>query len=172
MELTSLIAIFRALREAGVRYLVAGGLAVNAHGYQRLTVDADLVIELQPDNLRAAFAAFDSLGYRPSVPVTAEGFADPEQRKRWIRDKGMRVLNLVSDRYRETPVDLFVSEPFDFETEWNRALIAEVSPDLEVGFVSLRTLVEMKRAAGRPVDLDDVEHLRWIEEEQGADELD
>ena len=33
MKLTSFTVIVAALKEAGVRYLVAGGLAVNAHGY-------------------------------------------------------------------------------------------------------------------------------------------
>jgi len=39
--------------EAGVRFLVAGGLAVNAHGYVRFTKDADLVIDLTAENIRA-----------------------------------------------------------------------------------------------------------------------
>ena len=36
MKLASFEAIVRALEDAGVRYLVAGGLAVNAHGYQEV----------------------------------------------------------------------------------------------------------------------------------------
>jgi len=43
MNLASLEAIVRALNGAGVRYLVAGGLAVGAHGYPRATMDVDLV---------------------------------------------------------------------------------------------------------------------------------
>lgn len=43
--------LFRALSSAGVRFLVAGGLAVNAHGYMRITRDVDLVIQLAPDNI-------------------------------------------------------------------------------------------------------------------------
>ncbi len=42
MKLASLEAIVRALNEGSVRYLIAGGLAVNAHGYVRLTQDVDL----------------------------------------------------------------------------------------------------------------------------------
>jgi len=41
MKLTSFEAIVRALDEAGVRYLVAGGLAVNAHGYLRRRLEDD-----------------------------------------------------------------------------------------------------------------------------------
>ncbi len=69
MKLASLEAIFRTLNEAGVRYLVVGGLAVNAHGYQRLTNDLDLVIQLQRDNILAAFRALEDLDYQTSVPI-------------------------------------------------------------------------------------------------------
>lgn len=83
----------QALDKAGVRYLVAGGLAVNAHGYLRFTRDVDLVLQLAPENIVAAFGALEGIAYRPLVPVTAADFADPAKRTAWIRDKGMAVLN-------------------------------------------------------------------------------
>ena len=46
MKLSTFEAIAAELNAAGVRYLVAGGLAVNAHGYVRLTQDVDLVVQL------------------------------------------------------------------------------------------------------------------------------
>lgn len=52
MRLMSFEAIADALEKAGVRYLVAGGLAVNAHGYLRFTKDVDLVIQLEAENLQ------------------------------------------------------------------------------------------------------------------------
>ncbi len=88
MKIASFEAIARALQEASVRYLVAGGLAVNAHGY------------------------------RPAIPVAADQFADPAQRETWARDKGMQVFQLWSDRHRETPIDIFVNEPFAFDPEY------------------------------------------------------
>ena len=86
-------ALVRALNDAGVPFIVVGGIAVNAHGYGRLTADVDLVVRLHPDTVRAAFGSLASLGYRPLVPVTADGFADPDQRARWIAEKGMTVLS-------------------------------------------------------------------------------
>ena len=37
MQVQSLIQIIRALNEAGVQYLIVGGVAVNAHGFERYT---------------------------------------------------------------------------------------------------------------------------------------
>ena len=45
MKLATFDAVCRALNDASVRFLVAGGLAVNAHGYLRLTYDVDLVVD-------------------------------------------------------------------------------------------------------------------------------
>jgi len=67
MRLNSFAAVARALDDAGVRYLIAGGLAVNAHGYLRYTNDVDLVVQLVPENIVRAFAALASIGYSPLV---------------------------------------------------------------------------------------------------------
>ena len=97
MKLASFEALVRALETASVRYLVAGGLAVGAHGCMRFTKDADVVIELVPGNILRAFAALETLGYRPLVPITGSQFADAAQRAAWIRDKGTQVLQFWSD---------------------------------------------------------------------------
>jgi hypothetical protein len=67
-------------------------------------------------------------------------------------------------------VDLFVTEPFDFEREIGQAMLGELAPGIRVRFVSLPTLIAMKEIASRPRDIDDVQHLRWIQEEKKPDE--
>jgi hypothetical protein len=167
MKLASFDAIVTALDRAGVRYLIAGGLAVNAHGYLRFTKDVDLVVQLVPANAKAAFAALAAIGYRPVVPVTAEQFADAKLRDTWISEKGMQVLQFWSDSHRETPVDMFVREPFPFDKEHARALVKPLGA-VPVRFVSIPTLIEMKTAAGRAQDMIDIEHLKIRLEDHGG----
>lgn len=169
MKLAAFEAVVQALHTAQVRYLVAGGLAVNAHGYIRLTMDIDIVLALDPHNIHGAFEALADLGYRPSVPVTAEAFAQPEQRRHWQAEKGMQVLNFYSDAYPGAAVDVFVYEPFDFAHEYAQALQGELLPGIVARFVSIPTLIRMKQAAGRPRDLDDIQHLSWIQESKPHD---
>jgi hypothetical protein len=167
VKLASFEAIVRAFDEAGVRYLVAGGLAVNAHGLLRFTKDVDFVVQLLPENIERAFGALGNLGYRPLVPITAAQFADSRQRESWVREKGMQVLQFWSDEHRETPVDLFVTEPFAFDQEYRSALIKPLGPTA-VRFVTIRTLIRMKEAAARPQDRIDIEHLRMrLEDDAG-----
>jgi hypothetical protein len=160
MKLTSVIAIATALQDAGVRYLVAGGLAVNAHGYLRFTKDVDIVVQLIPDNIERAFASLSAAGYRPSVPITAAQFADTDMRAGWIRDKNMKVLQFWSDAHRETPIDMFVSEPFPFDEEFARSIVKPLHETLHMRFVSIPTLIRMKEMAGRTQDLIDIENLK------------
>jgi len=62
MEVRSVETIFSALNAADVKYLVVGGLAVNAYGYERLTRDVDLVIGLEPENIIRGLRALLGLG--------------------------------------------------------------------------------------------------------------
>lgn len=162
MKLASIEQIVRTLNDAGVPFLVVGGLAVAAHGYGRQTQDLDLVIRLDPEVIRKAFQSLAGLGYRPRVPVSADGFADPAQRTRWINEKGMTVLNFHSDQHRDTPVDVFVREPFDFGIEYDSAIVEEVAPGVPVRIVRLETLLRLKQEAGRPQDLADIAELRLL----------
>ena len=161
MKFTSFETLIKALDATGVRYLVAGGLAVNAYGYLRFTKDVDVVVHLVPENIERAFAALNSLGYRPMVPITAEQFSDAAQRERWILDKGMKVLQFWSDAHRETPVDVFVIEPFDFNDEFSQST-AKPLGTVAVHFVSIPTLIRMKEAAGRAQDKLDIDELRRL----------
>lgn len=162
MKVASIESVARTLNDAGVPFIVVGGLAVVAHGYGRHTQDLDLVFRLQPDTIRAAFAALAALGYAPRVPVTAETFADAKLRANWIAEKGMTVLNFHSDQHPDTPIDVFVAEPFDFEVEYQRALVEELAPGVPVRIVQLNTLIQLKQQAGRPQDLADVAELRLL----------
>lgn len=166
MKFSMLERVFRALNEADVRYLVAGGVAVNAHGYQRLTADLDLVLAMDRDNVLNALDALNELGFEPTLPVPARAFADPSTRQQWQEDRNLRVFSLASGDEPGLAVDLFVREPFPFDGEYDRAMVAEIAPGLDVPFVALATLIEMKERTGRPRDQDDAEHLRWILEEE------
>jgi len=167
MKTDHIIAIQTALDEADVRFILVGGLAVVAHGYLRFTRDADLVIELVPDNIKRAFRALEQIGYRPTVPITAEAFSDEERRREWREQKNMRVLQFWSDAHPETKLDVFVEHPFDFEAEWAAAKLDAVRPDSSpLRIASIPTLIRMKREAGRPRDLDDIHHLELLLQQQ------
>ena len=139
---------------------IVGGLAVVAHGYMRFTVD--LVIALDPENVRRSLAALAELGYYPRVPVRLEDFADQKLRAEWVREKGMVVFQLVSDAHERTPVDVFVTLPFDFDVQFGRAAWLPILGADAAPVLALAELLMMKARAGRSKDLTDIEGLKSI----------
>lgn len=157
----SLEAVFRALNDGQVRYLVVGGVAVVLHGHLRTTADLDLVLQLTPDNAARGMDALASLGYRPRAPVPARDFADPVTRQRWIEEKGLTVFRLWSPEHGDLEVDVFVAEPFEFDAAFQRSTRAQLV-DTFVQVASLGDLIQLKRAAGRAQDLADIEALERL----------
>ncbi len=59
---STLFEITRRLRELGIPYAVAGGMALMAHGYRRTTEDVDLLVT--SDGLNQIHDKLIGLGYR------------------------------------------------------------------------------------------------------------
>jgi len=163
MEVRSVETVIEALNKARVEYLIVGGLAVNAYGYERLTGDIDLVIGLEPDNIIRGLRALLDIGYQMAVPVSPEEFANPELRETWRKEKNMLVLRMWSEVHRRTPIDVFVYEPFDFAREVEAAQWIELRADLKAPIVSYKTLIAMKEQSERNKDKLDVESLRKLD---------
>ncbi|PWB79646.1 MAG: hypothetical protein C3F08_06225 [Candidatus Methylomirabilota bacterium] len=153
--------ILDALNRAGVRYLIVGGVAVVLHGYLRTTADLDLIIQLERDNVLKAVRALQDHQYRPRAPVSAEDFAEQQIREQWIQDKGLEVFTLWSPAHPTLELDLFVSEPFDFDAVYARALHVPLEKT-EATVIAFDDLIALKRGVGRPRDLDDIAALESL----------
>jgi hypothetical protein len=153
--------IIAALEAASVRYVVAGGFAVNLHGFLRATQDLDILIDLAPANAALAMATLTSCGMQPRVPVPMSDFVDAEKRREWYENRHMLVFQLIHPQQPFLSVDIFIRNPIDFDALWRRATMVDLgtSPCRVIG---LDDLIAMKSAAGRPVDLRDVEELRRL----------
>jgi hypothetical protein len=167
MEKSSVEAIVEALNQHQVQYLIAGGLAVVAHGYVRFTADIDLMLAVDQQNLSRSVAAIKSLDYRPRAPVPFEKFIDPAERRRWMTEKNMLVFSLYSPRHPATEIDLFLDPPVDFARAFARAARIEIAPRIVGTFCSIDDLIELKTKAGRPQDLQDIARLRELRPKDG-----
>ena len=154
--------LFEALNEAEVRYVVVGGLAVVLHGYARLTGDVDLIVDLVPKEAAKAIKALLGSGFKPKPPVDALQFSDPDVRQSWVDEKGMRVFSLFDPKRPMLLLDLFVENPIPFEELWGRSEILPLS-GVSVRVASIKDIIRLKKKAGRPQDLQDIEALRKIQ---------
>ena len=150
--------LFRALEEAKIRYLVVGGVAVVLHGFVRATADLDLMVALDPENLKTFVALMKKMGYQPKIPVAIEEFLLAKNRKAWREEKGMLVFSLYHPKKNSELIDIFVDEPIPFNEAYDRRLTIPLG-GLQIAVASTEDLIKLKQQAGRAQDLEDIQAL-------------
>lgn len=90
-------------------------------------------------------------------------FADPVVRQTWFQTKNMIAFSVWDPMQPTLKVDIFISEPFDFDTVYSRALQVELDIT-QAKILAIEDLIALKREAGRPQDLADIEALQLLHE--------
>lgn len=153
--------VYAALHAAGVRFVVVGGTAVVLHGHARMTVDLDLVVDLEVDNALAAVDALTSLGLLPRLPVDPRDFADAAIRTVWVEQRHLLVFSFFDPVSPAREIDLFATMPVPFAGLHSDAVERTIG-GVPIRIASREHLIEMKRAAGRTQDLADIEFLQTL----------
>lgn len=153
--------LLRFLHAAGVEHVLIGGVAVAAHGYRRPSRDVDIVPAGDSANLQRLAEALREIHAAPAdsgdfgaeeMPADATRPEDLAMGGNFRLDTDLGALDVmqwvsgidVDDVYAELATDAL-----DF---W-------LDDDVQVKYCNLAHLRAMKRAAGRPRDLDDLENL-------------
>jgi len=155
--------IFRGLNQAGIDYLVVGGLAVNFHGIPRMTYDLDLMLLLEPQNILKMVDQLTHWGYRPRAPVDPRDLADPVIRKTWVDEKGMKAFSFSNPSSPIGEIDLVIDSPISFDQLKARSIFITLE-ETTIPVVSLEDLIRIKEKSGRWQDRMDIENLRKIQE--------
>lgn len=148
-------ALLQRLVDAGVEFVVVGGIAAIAHGSAYLTGDLDITYSPDEENLERLGQVLVSLGARlrgvtDDVPFIPDG--------RTLRRT--RVLTLDTPL---GPIDLLAQpDGAPVYGELRSRAERDVIAGVEVAYASLEDLIAMKKAAGRPKDLVAIEELEAI----------
>lgn len=134
----------QSLNENEVRYLVVGGYAVAFHGHPRYTKDIDLWIDLDEQNARKVIKALDDFGFG-SLNLQPADLLEPDM--------------VIQLGYPPRRIDLLMGlEGATFEECYASRLEEEIG-GIRVCFINRDNLARLKRAAGRPQDLADLDNL-------------
>ena len=155
--------IFEALHKSGVKYLVIGGIAVNLHGYDRLTGDIDILMSFSPENVDKFISFAEGLGFKPKTPVSIKDLADGDKRRLWIEEKNAKVFTIYNPKNMLECIDVMIMEYIDFEEALSRAEYVQAG-ELKIPLVSIDDLIKLKEIAGRQRDALDIRALQIIKE--------
>lgn len=148
-------ALLRRLVAHGVDFVIVGGMAMVLHGSARLTRDLDICYSTDSANLDALGAAMVELGAHlrgvsDDVPFVPDA--------RTLRRTSILTLDSEDGR-----IDLLVSPAGAPPYASLRAEATRTTHDgMAILLASLDDLESMKRAAGRPKDLVDLEEIEVI----------
>lgn len=157
--MTDFPGLLAALARAGVECIVVGGAAATSHGSARLTLDLDIVYRRSASNHERLVSAL--AGHSPYLRGAPPGLPF-----RWDTQTIERGLNftlttslgdidvlgeIVGGKYEDLLPDCIVVKLFGIECHC----------------LGLRRLIQVKRAAGRPRDLEAIAELEALLEEKG-----
>lgn len=157
--------ILRVLDRHGVEYVLVGGVGARIHGAQRATADIDCVPATTEENLDRLAAALVELGARLRVG----GMTDEEARQLPLQLDATTLAAFGSSTWTTDagPLDLLVElrdaaggrHPYvDLAT---RAISVSVG-ELTIRVASLEDIIESKRFAARPKDLEALPELQAL----------
>ncbi len=147
--------ITKALHDHNVTFAVVGGYAVALHGAVRGTVDLDLVLEWNRNNLDKAVQTLQHLGFKSHLPLDTHTVF--EQRESLIRDKNLIAWNFYNPHNLAEQVDLIIN--FDLTT---RTVTNIPIGTTNIPVLNKHDLINMKEKSGRPQDLADIAALRSL----------
>ncbi len=156
--------LLKKLSDAKVEFVLVGGLAVALHGYQRLTMDVDVVLAMDEENLQRFIACAKSAGLQPINPVAIDSLTNPSLLDQWHQEKGMLAFSLRSSEAVATVLDVLIRPVAPFVALRKDAKPVEIGP-LTIAVASIEHLIAMKTGTGRSKDQIDIEELRKLQQE-------
>ena len=152
--------LLQRLVEAEIRFILVGGLAVNAWGYMRGTQDVDVVPDPDPENLAKLDELLRELGGKVDV---GGRLLDSNAISTFLRTGDRTFV-----RTELGQVDVLQGLPQVPRYKELEKQAKQIDIDgLPVRVCSLEHLLEMKRASDRARDHDDVQQLEAAQEPGG-----
>src|SRR5258707_3260992 len=105
-----LIEILCTLQDRGVDFVVAGGVAAVLHGVERMTLDLDVAVSLDPNNLKCFLSALDQLRLVPRAPIPADTILDDARVEELVREKNALVFTFWNPREPYLQFDMFFNQ--------------------------------------------------------------
>lgn len=147
--------ICAALDKAKVPYAVVGGYAVALHGAVRGTADVDIAITWTLKNLEKVEQAFKEMGLLSRIPIDSKALF--HFREEYIHNRNLIAWNFFDPINPLNQVNVIIN--YDLKNAHTKTVHTDSG---KIKILSCTDLIAMKKASGRPQDLEDVKALKKI----------
>jgi len=141
--------LLQLLKENDVIFVVIGAAAFPVYGYARATLDIDIFIKKNVENIKRTIKALREFGY-DLMDLTVNDF--------------MYNKVLIRQYLVEADIHPFV-KGITFEEVWTNRIKGKFG-QTEIDFPSIDDMIKMKKAAGRSKDLEDLKYLNELKRKQ------
>jgi hypothetical protein len=160
-----LIDIITSLSENEVEFIICGGMAAVFHGVERMTMDLDISLNMESQNIKKFLPVVKNLGLIPRVPVPPESLLDKKQVESFVREKNAIVFTFLDPDRPYRQIDVFLREDKSYDLLKKHTVNANIGSQ-RIKIISAEKLLEMKLAVEPPRDKDklDIAALKKIVE--------
>ena len=158
--ITDYAKVLRVLTDAGVEFVLIGGVAADLHGSARATFDVDVVYSRKRTNLAKVVEALGPYnpylrGAPPGLPFQFD-LATVRNGLNFTLSTGLGDVDLLGEVAGGGNYEQLLSHSVEIDAFGIRCRC-----------VTLERLIQLKRAAGRPKDLESIAELQLLLETQG-----
>ena len=153
--ITDYAKVLRVLSDAGVEFVLIGGVAANLHGSARATFDVDVVYSRKRTNLAKVVEALGPYnpylrGAPPGLPFQFD-LATVRNGLNFTLSTGLGDVDLLGEVAGGGNYEQLLSHSVEIDAFGIRCRC-----------VTLERLIQLKRAAGRPKDLESIAELQLL----------
>lgn len=142
--------VLQKLHDRDVKYLIVDGYAIAFHGHIRATVDLDLWIRNDPENMQNLKIALQDAGFPEAMALRETSQLVPGF---------TQIKDVVSDLIIDLIHNLKALKETDFDHCYSQSILAEYN-DAPVRVIDLHSLYREKLASGRSKDADDIAFIK------------
>ena len=158
--------ILNALSDAGVEFIVGGGMACILQGVERLTMDVDVAVMMQEKNWERLVEVTENLGLIPRVPLNPRSLINPAVRRVVLDEKKAIVFTFLHPDRPSLQLDVFLRPDLAYETLLQDAQWMNLE-GRKIQVLNQQKLLALKKAIQppRPKDLLDIAALEGMPEQ-------
>ncbi len=153
--------IIIALSENQVRFIIFGGVAIVLHGVERMTLDLDISLDMEQENLLRFLEVMKKENLTPRAPIPSEVLLEKELVDYIIKEKNAVAFTFIDKDHPYKQVDVLIHPDLNYHKWIHKTDTIELF-GYNVKILSKEAIIELKQNLSNPRDKDlfDIKELK------------